>query len=89
METNKAWDHQLDRISTDRQIALRRQHRPCGHHHCGNPAEFAASYKRMGGKGRRTVVRNQRLKCEGHAAEFAQKYNIPWPPPPPTLKASA
>ena len=43
-----------------------------GHHHCGNPAEFAASYNRMGGKGRRSVVRNQRLKCEGHAAEFAQ-----------------
>jgi hypothetical protein len=77
-EKRKAWDHKLTQLSMDRQIQLRRQHRPCGHAQCGNPAEFAASYKRIGGKSR-GVIRNERLKCEGHAAEFAQRHNIPWP----------
>jgi hypothetical protein len=81
-EKRKAWDHKLTRLSMERQIELRRQHRPCGHAQCGNPAEFAASYKRIGGNGKsRGVVRNERLKCDGHAAEFAQRHNIPWPVP--------
>jgi hypothetical protein len=80
-EKRNAWGHQLARLSMDRQIQLRRQHRPCGHAQCGNPAEFAASYKRIGGNGttRGVVLRHERLKCEGHAQEFAQRHNIPWP----------
>jgi hypothetical protein len=27
------------------------------------------------------VLRHERLKCEGHAQEFAQRHNIPWPAP--------
>jgi hypothetical protein len=77
-EKRKAWNHKLTRLSMDRQIQLRRQHRPCGHAQCGNPAEFAASYKRTSGQWPR-VVRVERLKCDGHAAEFAQRHNLPWP----------